>query len=131
MLSEKKLSLSELSNELSSWRESGRLGRKVPYALRIRAIELLSKHSVSEIITKLGINSKMLNDWQHKSNSNLPAPFFVSLPTTSIKEEKLVSENLLLKLSKQSSNGAIWSVEGNLSVAGWENVLTLLEGVKS
>lgn len=138
MFSKKKMSLGELSKELSNWRKSGRLGRKVPKELKNQAVELLSEHKASEITKALRINTQMLKDWQQDYDNDSSAPFFISLPSEpvnisslgSTKEEKPFPEILSLKISRDSNEGTSWSLEGSLLLVQWNEAISLLERIK-
>lgn len=114
--------LSKLEHELSEWRVSnnGKRGREIPPQLRMETVELLSYYSAWFLQKRLGINSGSIKKWEEEYSSS---PVFITLPP--VKEKKILSENLSLKVSHRN-----WSLEGNLSLKDWESAIGLLEGVR-
>jgi len=70
------------------------------------------------------INSPKKTSVFENSNEINCEPIFIAVPTLQ-KERKVLAENLSLKISKGN-----WSVEGNISLKGWQSAIRLLEGIR-
>lgn len=130
-------SLEELKDKLNIWRKGKVKGKEVPLEYKNRAVELLSEHKVNEIQRELNLSSKTFNRWRDSySVVSCSKDFFVSLPLPDVLEdvceakENYAVKNLLLKLSRHTISGEVFTLEGNLSVKEWKCAFGLLGEIK-
>ena len=124
------LSLSELQQAFAQWRQT-RQPRYVPDELRQQALELLSRHSRTELTRALGINYSMLKRWQSRPAGWSRNLDFVELP------QAIPHEVIALAASQAENSGPLkltvrrdpeaLTLSGELSVAQWRAALSLLE----
>ncbi len=122
-------SLSDLQNKLHHWRQS-RPGGRIPAEIKTQAVALLEHHKVSAIINALGINSKMFQQWRQQFSSlpNHSDTAFVMLPQLPSQVPELDLEATFpLKVSLSRAEGAVVSLEGQLSLEQWSAALSLLQ----
>jgi hypothetical protein len=125
-----KPSLQVLQDDLNQWR-STRTTRHIPPKFKTRAVALLKNHKVSAVIDALGINSKMLRQWQQQPvPSELPEPNFVSLPVISACDISHNTLMLALKISVSTPEGSGLSLEGNLSLDHWHSAVSLFNSLE-
>jgi hypothetical protein len=124
------LNLQALQDELNQWR-STRTTHRIPSKLKARAVELLKDHKVSTVINTLGINSKMLKQWQQQyALAELPEPGFVSLPAISSCDVSHEPLSLALKISVSTPEGSALSLEGDLSLEYWHSAISLFSSLE-
>jgi hypothetical protein len=96
-------SLKNLKNKFNTWRLTNTPNTQIPIALKQKSIDLLSKHSISEISKAAKVTSKTIYNWQKKIAKTIIQPAiekpqnFVSLPVVS-KKNNLSTISLTLEL---------------------------------
>jgi len=131
MLADDVPTLAEVSDAFTHWRQT-RTRPRTPELLQQQVVLLLSRYRVNEVLKTLGLCHKNVKRWKQRW---LPAQevvvgdpaAFVALPMNAeIVSQPLPVAPIELKLSRQSGDGALLSVEGSLSKAQWHWALSLL-----
>ena len=135
------LSLSKLQSELEQWR-THRQPRHIPEWIRAEAVRLLSEHRPCKIKQALNINHRTLKQWKAHYPESSQDDFernrspFISLPLveSAVSDPTLSSLSLSsFKLVRQGRDGSSVSLEGELPLEHWPQVLTWLtaeEGIR-
>lgn len=118
--------LSELGDALNQWRAQGSPGRFIPDWIRQKAVSFLSEYTANQVIHALGINSKMLKQWQDNQLIDAPAPAFQVLPPT---DKAITSAHLTVSL--QDARDCQWRIEGHLPIPQWGDLIRQLTEVES
>ena len=125
--------LEEVAREFAEWRRN-RTTLQTPDALRRKALELLSRYRVSEVLNALNLSHKCLKRWQQTLSPPTPTPppstssqvAFMPLPLPSSANDSLQPPPTSLTLTHHGADGSRVSIEGELSIEQWRGVIGLL-----
>jgi hypothetical protein len=132
MLADDVPTLAEVSDAFTHWRQT-RTRPRTPELLQQQVVLLLSHYRTNEVLKTLGLCHKNVKRWKQRW---LPAQeevsvadpaAFVALPMSAeIVSAALPVAAIELKLSRQTRDGVMLSLEGSLSKAQWHWALGLL-----
>ena len=106
--------LESVASAFDHWRNT-RTSRKqaVPTRLREQAIELLSQHKKSHVISALKINHSMLKRWQQKDDAVASGATFVAL----VNETPDPEASSCLQITLRNHLGGEMSITGDVTAA--------------
>jgi len=126
-----KQALESLQSDFQHWRQNKTgLRTRIPEPLRERAVNLLSKTSISKITKAAGISSAMLKSWAGKTTQKQVVPASVEFTTLQV-DLPPASDNEDITLNFTPASGGQWSLQGcanSAQLSAFINAVSRLPG---
>ena len=124
-------SLAEVAEDFAHWRRT-RTSPRTPEELQQKAVKLLERYRVNEVLKALGLCHKGLKRWKQRWGSersevlSCSSGGFLTLPPSLQPNSEVDFGRIGLKLTRQVGEYEALSIEGELSEKHWRWALKLL-----